>query len=165
MKQRSKQHPFSTPEGYFENFGERLQERMSQPEGVIPKNNGFTVPQGYFEELPKQLEERRGPRAKVVQLHPYKKYVWVAASVAALVLLAVGLVGEREEKVTFSDLAHKDIEAYLEENDLGLSTYEIAEFLPIQDVPAHLGLSEDEMLHYLTDHIENVNELNLENDD
>lgn len=67
--------------------------------------------------------------------------------------------------MTFSDLAHKEIEAYLEENDLGLSTYEIAEFLPIQDVPAHLGLSEDEMLHYLNDHIENVNELNLENDD
>lgn len=93
MKQRSKQHPFTTPECYFENFGERLQEKMSQPEGVIPKNNGFTVPQGYFEELPKQLEERRRPRAKVVQLHPYKKYVWVAASVAALVLLVVGLVG------------------------------------------------------------------------
>jgi len=165
MKQKSTQQPFNTPEGYFENFGERLKGKLAQPKSVIPKNSGFTVPQGYFEELLGQLDERRRPKAKVIPLHPYKKHIWIAASVAVLVLLAVGLGRELQPSITFEDLAHEDIEAYLENNDLGLSPYEIAEFLPLEDVPAHLNLSEEQMLEYLTNHVDHINELNLENDD
>lgn len=169
MKNKAKHNPFNTPECYFEQFDQRLQEKLSQTDMGIPKETGFTVPKGYFEELSKHLEESIRPAPKVIQFRPYKKYFWISASIVAVMLLAIGLGREQPKNVTFSDLALNDIEAYFEDNDLGLSSYEIAEFLPMEEENmVGLGtndLSEEEMLQYLSDHIESVNELNLENDD
>ena len=50
MKEKPKR-TFKTPEGYFENFNERLLDRMAKEESIIPKEDGFTVPEGYFEKL------------------------------------------------------------------------------------------------------------------
>ena len=58
-----------------------------------------------------------------------------------------------------------EIEDYFESNDLGLSTYEIAEVIPVDDLEISDiidNLLEDEnIIDYLDDSIENFEELNL----
>lgn len=176
MKEKPKR-TFKTPEGYFENFNERLLDRMAKEESIIPKEDGFTVPEGYFEKLPEKINARLSDdNDKVVRLnpsnsHPNKKFYYIAAAIAAIVVLALTLKPERGQEIDFSDLASNDIIEYLENNDLGLSTYEIAEALPIDNMAITDGtkmpLEEENILQYLDENIdmEDVEELNLDYDD
>lgn len=60
-------NPFKANEDYFENFADRLQNRIELLEEIteeapilsnIPKYNPFVVPTGYFDELPTIIQER-----------------------------------------------------------------------------------------------------------
>jgi hypothetical protein len=96
----------------------------------------------------------------------------VAASVAAIiVLVTLGIVGKGNipAAMTFDDLASSEIEKYFEINDLDLSTYEIAEMIPVD----HLEVSdlqenpfqEDAVIEYLNNNIEEFEDLNLDNNE
>jgi hypothetical protein len=169
MERKSRHQPFKTPDGYFEDFELRLKQKIATEDIPLPKNSGFRVPRGYFEELSKTLEKPLEGPVKVIPLMPYRRYALVAASAVILILLAIGLGKNAQKEITFADLANNDIESYWENNDLGLSSYELAEFLPLDNMANNTieehTISEEQMLQYLTDHIEDVNELNLENDE
>ena len=175
MKEKPK-HTFKTPEGYFENFNERLMDKISKEESIIPKTDGFAVPDGYFEKLPENINKRLNDDSKIVRLHPFKrhqtkKFYYAAAAIAAIVVLALTLKPNQGQEIDFNDLASNDITEYLEKTDLGLSTYEIAEILPVDNIDmtdvTGTVLEEDNILQYLDENIdmEDVEELNLDYDD
>jgi len=170
MKELNKQNPFKTPEGYFEDFSDSLRNRLSEEAAGIPKNDGFIVPDTYFENVHKSiLHQLEVKEPKVIPLHPFKKYYYAAASIAAIALVVFALNRNTSEEITFEDLANSDIENYFEYNELDFSTYEIAELVPVDELEVGdillNGINEDMILDYLDNNTENFEELNMEYDE
>ncbi len=166
---------FKAPEGYFESFGDRLKDRMNQEITKLPKTDGFKEPEGYLDTLDaKILAAVKEEETKLIRLPWYRNYYTAVAAVAAIFLIAIGLQFNGSSKaVTFdqllSDLSDTDIETYFENNDLELSSYEIAEVLPVDelelDAVLEKGFSETNLFEYLDNTIEDFDDLNLEDDE
>ncbi len=167
MKESNKNNPFKTPKGYFENFEGNLLDKLKEEKLDLPEEDGFVVPEGYFDSLPKRTKHKLdADENKVVHLNPYRKYYYAVASMAAIVLIFLGLNWNNSKEVTFDDLANADFEAYFEANELGLSTYEIAEVLPVDELEINdileNQLDEENVIDYLNENIDNIEDLNLE---
>ena len=167
MAAPNKNNPFKTPEGYFDNFTDGLLDKLGEEKLNIPKEDGFAIPEDYFEGLQTKIQEKLGAQeTKVVQLHPYRKYYFAAASVAAVLLFLFGLNWNAPKNYDFADLAEADIESYFDTNAYGLSSYEIAEMLPDEDLELNDILEnqfvEENVIEYLSDHIDDFEELNIE---
>ena len=159
-----------TPEGYFEEFDRKLFDKLSQGRPSIPESDGFGTPKGYFDNLNKNIRQKLdASEVKVIPITSYNKYYYVAASIAAIALVVLGLNWNSSEDIDFEDLAHTEIETYFEDNELGLSTYEIAEMLPVDELEISDILStqfnEENMLDYLNDNLDDFEELNLEDNE
>lgn len=170
MNKSNNNNGFNTPEGYFKGLTDKLMDKMSNEGSVLPSDDGFTVPKAYFETLNKKITVKVNKRAaKVVQLNPYRKYYFVAAAAAAVVLLFFGLNWNMSNETTFKELANSDIEIYFDNYDMGLSSYEIAEVLPVDELDINdmleNQLNEDNVIDYLNDNIDDFEELNLDNDE
>ncbi len=168
MKENQK-NKFKTPEGYFERFNERLMDRIAKDSDhrIIPESDGFAVPEGYFEGLPPKIASRlKNNGAKVVQLNRHKRFFYAAAAVAAIIALALAVNIDRSTEIEFNDLASSDITDYFENTDFNLTTNEIAELLPIEDIAlsdiTEVPLEEENILEYLDENIEDIDELNLD---
>lgn len=171
MKASDKNNPFKTPDSYFEKFSDTLNTRIKEDELKLSKEHGFTLPEGYLESLNSNIQKKlESKETKVIQLNPYKKYYLVVASTAALVLLVFGINWNRgQETPSWDDIANTDIESYFDTNDVGLTSYEIAEVMPVEDLEItdflNSELSEEQIVDYLNEHTDDFEELNLEEDE
>ncbi|WP_291961997.1 hypothetical protein [Maribacter sp.] len=162
---KNKNNPFKTPKGYFNSFEDKLMDKLSQPESTFPKENAFQVPDNYFETFNKRLRNKLENETKVVPLVSYKNFFAVAASIAAIAILALGYNWNNNQELGFNDLANTDIEAYFENNDFELTPYEIAEVLPVTNTEYSDFLSSplegDILLEYLNENVSDFDELNI----
>jgi hypothetical protein len=170
MKDLNKNNPFKTPEKYFEGFDARLMKKLSKESSNIPKEEGFAVPENYFDSVhAKILDNIAFEERQVITLNPLKKHYYTAASIAAVILLFFGLNWNTSEEVSFENLAEVDIERYFETNGFDLSTYEIAEVIPFNELEINdiltTGFEEENLIDYLDNNTEDFNELNLEDDE
>ena len=176
MGKISKNDGFKTPEGYFESLTDRLVEKMKEESAGLPKSDGFKVPDGYFDSVNKEiLSKLDQPEPKVVRLYPYKKLLYTAASIAAVVLIFIGLQWQGDQSLTFGDLANMELAEYFEDNTTGISSYELAEVFTVEDLEVSDILedewSEENIADYLDetiddiDVIDDIDELNLNNDE
>ncbi|WP_297695606.1 hypothetical protein [uncultured Eudoraea sp.] len=170
MGKKRKNSGFKAPKGYFEGFTDDLLDKMSKETSSLPKEDGFAVPESYFDNLNKKILDKVSEKeSKVIRLKPYRKYFYVAASVAAILILVLSIQRSGKSSFTFDDLARTDIENYLEENELGLSTYELAEVLLIEELEVNdilnSELDDENIIDYLEDNIDDIDELNLEIDE
>ena len=161
--------PFKTPEGYFDSFEDKLMDKLSKTESTIPKDSPFKVPDNYFESFNESLKGKLDNEPKVIRLFPIKKIMVVAASIAAIALIALGYNWNSSSELGFNDLANTDIEAYFENNDFELSPYEIAEVLPVTNTEYSDFLSSpiesDNLLDYLNENVSDFDELNIEDNE
>ncbi len=174
MKKNDSTNPFKTPEGYFDSFQDRLMEKLSDEEsGLLDflenKDDGFTVPKGYFDGIKKDIDKRLNDDVKVISIKSFKKYFMAAASVAAVALVLLGFFWNTSDQIDFADLANSDIETYFENNELGLSSYEIAEEISLDQMDMgdflETRFSDDHIIEYINENIDNINELNFEDDE
>lgn len=168
MKEIPKKNNFKTPPGYFENLSDRILQRMDEEDTKgLPQKEGFSVPKGYFEGVEKDiLEKALKPDTPVISLKRFRPFLYAAAAVAVLFVLVIGLNGNSGDDLTFDDLAQADITSYIESRDLELSSYEIAEVIPVTQLEIEdfvdTGVDEEEILDYLEDSIDNLDELNFD---
>lgn len=171
MKKNHK-NKFKTPEGYFDNFNERLMDKIVKEESLIPKKDGFAVPDGYFASINNQISKKlKLEQPKVIQLKSFRKYYYAAASIAAIFVLGFWFSQNTNEQVNFEDLANAEIDAYFENNDLDLTSYELAEVVNLEEVSilditeTENSVENDMILEYLDENIEEIDDLNLDYDD
>lgn len=170
MGKKNKENGFKTPEGYFDGLTDRIMDRIGKESDARPEAEGFKVPDGYFDSLSdKILEKVAQPEPKVVKLYPYRKYLITAASIAAVVVIFIGLQWQGNQGLSFEDIANMELEEYLDQNASGISTYELAELMPIEEVELDDILEsewdEENIVDYLDDTIDDIDELNLTNDE
>ncbi|UWX53696.1 hypothetical protein NYZ99_11060 [Maribacter litopenaei] len=169
---KTNKNPFTTPKGYFDSFEDNLLDKINKETSGIPKKEGFNVPESYFDRFQENImtkirEEESTP--KVIQFLPIYKFVAIAASFAAMVVLVISIDWNPAENLNFNDLANSDIEAYFEDNELDLSSDEIAEVLPLEGYEINDFLepqmTEENLLDYLNENVESFEELNLEDNE
>ncbi|MGX1929245.1 hypothetical protein [Flagellimonas sp. 2504JD4-2] len=172
---KDKENNFKTPEGYFDSFHDRLMDKINQQESgqeasIIPKSDGFSVPEAYFEQVQEKVLSKidlKEPR--VIQLKSYKNFYYSAAAIAAVFLLVFGLNWKTSTPVAFEDLASAEIDAYLDNTELGFSSYELAEVVAIDELTLNdvleNQLEEENILEYLDENVEDIEDLNLDYDD
>jgi len=170
MKEFDKNNPFKAPEGYFEEFDGKLLDKLAQQEPTIPKSDGFGIPEGYLDNLNKNIRLKLDEtEVKVIPLTSYKKYYYAVASIAAITLFVLGLNWNSSEEIGFESLASTEIESYFEDNDFGLSTNDIAEMLPVDELEISdilsTQFSEENMFDYLNENLDDFEELNLEDNE
>jgi len=159
---------FRTPDGYFDSFTDKLTERLSKEETITVANDGFKVPDGYFDSLTSKIQEKliAAEPVKVIGLHSYKKYYYAVAAMAAVVVLFFGLKITSSPVLSFDDIANADLESYFDNNELGLSSYEIAEVIPVDELEIkdiiENHLDNELIIEYLNNSIDNFEELNLD---
>ena len=166
---RKKKNPFTTPENYFDNFQDRLMDKLSKEEHIIPSNSGFETPDTYFENFQERLNSKlKKEDVKVISLFPYKKVMAVAASIAAIVLVYFGL-NSKNTDINFTDLANVDIEAYFDNNEFDLTSYDIAEVIPLENTEMsdmlNSPLDDELIIDYLDENTNGLNDLNLPYDE
>lgn len=169
MKNKS-ENPFKTPEGYFDSFQDRLLKNFSGDGTAFPKNAGFSVPEDHFETFRDKLYGRLTKNeVKVIPLFKDKRFIRIAASVAAIAIIFLGYQWNSNEEVNFGSLANADIEAYFEDNEFGLTSYDIAEVLPLDDMEISdiidNHLEDENIVDYLNEHVDDFEELNIQNNE
>ncbi|PXX24945.1 hypothetical protein [Arenibacter sp. ARW7G5Y1] len=172
MDKLNKNNSFKVPEGYFDTLSNDLMKKIAKEDISTPLNEGFKVPEGYFENINSKILgqlENTPVEPKVIPLKSYKKHYYTAASIAAVILLFLSVQFNSVKTPSYSDLANSDIEHYFEFNDLELSSYDLAEILPIHDLDLNdileSRLDNDNIIDYLDSHIDDFEELNMHNDD
>jgi hypothetical protein len=168
---KNHKNKFKTPEGYFEDFNERLFARMEAEENepntdFLPKSDGFGIPDSYFENVyPKVQSKLENNTSKVVSLSRYKTFYYAAAAVAVIFVLSLTWKANQEQPLNFENLASADIETYLEDYDLGLSSYEIAETVNLDDISisdiTEKTLEDESILEYLDENVDDLEDLDL----
>ena len=168
MKKIPKKNVFKTPPGYFEGLSDRILDKMQDQdfEG-LPKKEGFTVPDDYFEKVEEDVLSKTVRReTPVIKLRQYKSYFYAAAAIAAIFILVVGLEWNKTDPITFDDLAEMDITNYIETRDLELSSYEIAEVIPVSNLEIDdfmdSTVDDEQIMDYLEDTIDDLDELNID---
>ncbi|AWX43103.1 hypothetical protein HME9304_00090 [Flagellimonas maritima] len=172
---KKKKNTFNTPEGYFESFHERLMDKMQGQEirdaiAIIPKTDGFGVPDGYFENLDQKIISKTDQKQiKVIRLTSVKKLYYSAAAIAAIFILIFGITWNDQPQLSFDDLANAEIDSYFNTMEFGLSSYEIAEIMEVEEISMddilETELNEENILEYLNENVEDIEDLNLEYND
>ncbi|QWX85522.1 hypothetical protein H0I23_07750 [Cellulophaga sp. HaHaR_3_176] len=157
---------FKVPEGYFDSFTDKLINNLQEEATNIPKNEGFKIPEGYFDTLNKEIKQKlKVKEPKVIALKSYKKYYYAAASIVAIITVVIGLNINKTPELSFDDLADIDIENYFENNESSLSSYDIAEFIPVNELEVYdvidNYLNDDNVMDYLENNIDDFDELNI----
>lgn len=170
MGKISKQDGFKIPEGYFEGLTDRIMDRVSAEVHDLPKSDGFKAPEGYFDTLSDEILERsKKDETKVVKLYPYRKFLITAASIAAVVVIFIGLQWQGEQGLSFEDIANMELEEYFDDNTSALNTYDIAELMPLDELEVtdilETEWDEENIVEYLDETIDDIDELNLTNDE
>ncbi|MBG49572.1 MAG: hypothetical protein CML05_14900 [Pseudozobellia sp.] len=171
MSDLSKNNPFNTPKNYFEGFEEKLFEKLSSSESTLPEDDGFAIPKDYFDSFEgRLLDTLAEEKSKVIPLRSnYRNYYYIAASIAAILLIAIFIKLGVSDEPTFDDLANSEIDAYFENNDIGLTSYEIADVIPIDQLEVYDVMEsrfvEEQMVDYLNENIEDIEALNLDYDE
>mgnify|MGYP000356726757 FL=1 len=165
MKKTGKNNGFTTPENYFDGLTDRLLDKIAQEDAVIPKNDGFKIPDGYLENLNATIMHKVADKEpKVVKLNSIKKYYYLAASIAAVVVLYFTIPFGTDATPSFDDLASTDIEHYFNETEVSLSNYDLAEFLPLDSIQSKdmmtAEITDEQVTDYL-DHSNTIDELDL----
>jgi len=168
---KNKGEDFKLPEDYFANFNARLQERMKAEAedevlSFLPKSDGFKAPDGYFDQLTEQLKQRLAPReTKIINLRTYRKVGYSVAAVAAIFILVFVLRPTSETPIEFSDLANAEIASYFEDTQWDVTTAQLAEVIPVEEVEladlVETDLESENILEYLDENIEDIDEIDL----
>lgn len=165
MNKLDKNNGFITPDGYFEGLKGKLMGKLSKEDSVLPKENGFIVPKNYFESFDSRVLKKLGNKeSKVISLNHYRKYYYVAASIAAILAVILTFNLNVEETPSFDDLAIATIEDYFDNYEMNFSEDELTELLPMQEVGVNdilnREIDQEEIIDYLDVKIDDLHELN-----
>lgn len=120
---------FKIPEGYFENFDNKLFNLIDKSELSIKENHGFILTDNYFEKSKIQLYQIIDNNSKVVQLKPklFKILSW--AAIITLSILSPMIYDNLK-----NDSNIWNTEKYLELSTDEISEYEMSNFLSDEDI-------------------------------
>ena len=129
----NKKNAFKTPEGYFDHLEDQLMDKIeNDPSLNLNKNTGFKSPDGYFESLEDKVFTKineRKTKTKVLSLYNKKTLITISAIAASLLLLFSLQNSDNNDELNFNTLDLADINAYIEQGNVGISETELASLI------------------------------------
>lgn len=152
----SKKAGFKVPEGYFQNFEDRMMARLNEEDKEFG-GNPFKVPQDYFEKFGDKMLEKLEPstkKAKVLPLFNRKTWSYVASVAAVAAIFFSTILFDDNGELGFEDLELSAVENYLLEsldfdnpNQVPVMEYEIT-------ASANPNIDKEALFEYLNENIE-----------
>ena len=160
MKDKKHKEGFDLPKGYFEEFENRLFNKINSE--ILPKNNGFTVPEGYFKTLDEKISTNIAnvsSQPKVISIVSRKTLLY-AVSIAACAVLIFSLINLNNEEITINDIDFTSIESYIEEGNIEITNNDLISLLTeddLNELTIEESLIPEELIEeYLLDNIEDT---------
>lgn len=154
---KPKKQGFKTPDNYFEEFEDRLFDKMNK--SSLPGHHGFKTPKNYFEGLEDSILRRiqeEDKDAGVVPLFGWKTVTY-AASIAACAILIFTIFNNTPSSNKLLDkLEFASIEEYFEDSSTEINANDVIALLNNEEL-AEMTFDSD----YFSD--ENIEEYLLEN--
>lgn len=147
---------FKVPEGYFQEFEDRMMARLNLAE-VPVHEKPFKVPEQYFEQLSDRIIDRlesEPETGKIIPLFNRRMLSYVASVAAVVAILFSSIVLNRSGELGFDDLNMSAIENYLLES----LDFDNPNNTPVEEyavtTPANPNIDKQALLEYLNDNIE-----------
>jgi len=136
-----------TPDDYFKEVESSVLSKLKNEQN---SSQDQTIPAGYFDNLEDKVFARLAQEKKP-KVFSLKKY-WIPAAVAASLLLFVTIYNSFAKKQT---LQLTEVEAWIEEGNLELNSYEIAKLYTdeIENININTTLDAYDLEDYLNDEI------------
>lgn len=159
---------FKVPENFFEDFEEKMMRSVGEKpvlEDALSAGSGFKVPESYFEDLERDIllkVEGENKGGKLITLFNNTK-LYYAAAVAAVFIGIVSTVffTPVSESYSIDGLELSAIEQYIDEGYINFNFNEISAFMAEEDLAFDdfntSGLSDEQVLEYLSENIEDPN--------
>ncbi len=143
-----KNEGFAVPNLYFEKLDAKILSKLDSSE--IPKKTGFTTPKNYFENF--EINSINiSPENKVINLlsNQYKKFISMAVAASLLLFIGINYFANHQKTINLDDLTANEIENWMDDNLIGLNSYDIAEVYKEIDINNNSLYFEDEISDYL----------------
>ena len=157
MKKKNNIYPFNTPQDYFNNFEDRLFQRIEEEH--FPKSSGFKVPEAYFDNMEQRMLDlsTEDDKKKVIPLFP-KKYFGYAAAIAASFIIGVMVFKSKSDGLTMDNIQLSIVDEYIEDGNLNLDLYDLTNYLNDRDISGinfeTLQIPDGVLENYLLDNME-----------
>lgn len=162
MKEENKNRGMNTPEGYFDNFEDRMLIRVMEED--FPDKAGFAVPDTYFTEAEDRILAATSNTENTGVVSIFRKRTLLyAASIAACAVLVVTIFSKSSaNEISADDLSVEAVEAYINNSGAAIDAYDVMamldeETLEAITIPSEI-LSEENLEDYI---IENIDETSL----
>lgn len=175
MSPNHKKPGYMVPDNYFEDFESRILHAVTKKSASIDRHysaqSGFLVPGDYFDNLEQNIlqkvDQSKGvgqDNGRVVSLYKKKKLYYAAAIAAVFIgILTTTLFNPVAEELSVNNLELTAIEEYINEGYIDFTFNEISAFMAEGDYSFDhfntTGLSDEEVFDYLSENIEDPNEL------
>jgi hypothetical protein len=145
----NKEHSFKTPENYFESVEDSVLKNIHEADAV------FSIPKGYFDTIEGKVLDKIHSEVKVISLknRVIKHFVPLVAAASLALFISLQFFNTQETDL-FTSLETTEIESWIENDELGLNSYEIAsiyEDIDIENLDINSLYEDDEMINYLND--------------
>jgi len=143
---------FSVPENYFSDFDKRLESSINTSE-AIPKATGFKVPDGYLDNFGDRLWNKIDQNKSSVRTSKIRR-LYAMSSIAAILILGFIIMKPKNTFATdqSEELTTFDINTYIDEGFINLSTYDIIETfegVSLEDIEMADPIPREEIIEYL----------------
>lgn len=125
---------FKTPTKYFNSVDDAISAKLKQDKTVaIPDLTGFEVPADYFETVESKIwsSVNQENTSKTIQLFTWKKVAYLSG-IAASLILALSILFNESDTVTFGNIDTASIENYLLNQDI--NAYDIAPYISTEEI-------------------------------
>ena len=156
MSTSSDHNPFKSPAGYFDRLPGRIMDRVQKEDiRTSAGKKGFQVPEEYFETFADRLAERLPQKeGRVRKLWPSRP-VWITAAAAVIVFMLLLIPSREEGGMQFEDLSGESIADYLQAEAFDLSSFDLAESLPLGDIAMEDVMEQMPEEQQIIDYLEN----------
>jgi hypothetical protein len=163
MKNNKHTHGFKAPDDYFISFERKLLEELALQEKV--KQTGFGVPSTYFE----SIEDRMVAAVHVAEKETpvrslfHNRTFWLVTATAACFAIVFSVV-DFNSTTNFSGIDAAMVEAYINDDNLDLNTYDVLAVLDDDAIAVFSNqselFSEENLENYLLDNLEDTSLIN-----
>ncbi|HET8886265.1 MAG TPA: hypothetical protein VFM70_07945 [Salinimicrobium sp.] len=165
--QNIEKHGFSIPKNYFEEFELGILHALTSDETEnevifdLAEKNPFSVPTSYFteteEKIIRTITSEKISEVKVIPIYRRKSFYTTAASIAAVLVLFLGIFNfeKTADPTSLNDIEISSLEMYIDNEDMDFSTSEITTFFEQGTITTDMDISEIEnsdLLEYLDEH-------------
>ncbi|MFT4643313.1 MAG: hypothetical protein ACI89R_001158 [Candidatus Azotimanducaceae bacterium] len=145
----NKEQVFKTPENYFETIEDSVLNHIHKTDAA------FSIPEGYFDTIEDNVLEKINKEHKVISLKNriVKQFIPFIAAASLLLFISLQFFNTHDTDL-FASLETSEIENWIENDELGLNSYEIASLyddIDIENLDINSLYDDDEMLNYLNE--------------